>query len=262
MVIPRRLIFSIVAAVFMITPVLRAQSPAPLRLVDAPTAGVLPGRSYLVESHLFDGGGVVQSVAVGLSDLVEIGCSYGGSGVIGAGRVNWQPHVAFRARIRVIEESAGSPALALGIDTQGYGPYARGKKLNRFRMKSRGAYLVISRNYSFFGDLGLHGGVNYSFESDDGDRDPCFWAGADKNLGRGFECFTEYDFATNDNENKSMTSRRGYLNAAVKWRFGGAFTLEFDVKNILRNAKKDIAGIVDKRPEPSRELRFTYQRSF
>ena len=32
---------------------------------------------------------------------------------------------------------------------------------------------------------------------------------------------------------------RGYLNAAMKLNLGGAFTLEFDVQNILRNAKRD-----------------------
>ena len=242
---------------------LSAQSqPPPLRLVDAPTAGTIPAKSVILETSLFDGGGVVQYAGFGLTGMVNIGCSYGGAGIVGAGRITWQPHAAFQIRIRIIEESLHAPAIAVGFDSQGFGPYARGQGINRFRTKSRGAYLVVSRNYSFLGDLGIHGGVNFSLETDDGDEDPSFWAGIDKNIGDAIEFCAEYDFATNDNEDEQITADRGYLNCAVKWHIGGAFTLELDIKNILRNTKKDIAGLLDVRPEPSRELRFTYQKSF
>ncbi|MCE5252029.1 hypothetical protein LLG96_17635 [bacterium] len=249
-------------AVFMISPGLYGQTLTPQRIVDAPTAGSLPSKTVMLETHLFDGGGVTQTASVAVTDLIGIGCSYSGAGVIGAGRVTWQPHAAFQLRIRVIEESLNSPAVSIGFDSQGYGPYIKGAKLNRFRTKSRGVYLVVSRNYRLLGDLGFHGGVNYSFEDDDGDKDPSFWAGIDKDIGHAFELCGEYDFATNDNENKSITSNRGYLNGALKWHLGGAFTLELDVKNILRNTKKDISGYLDEQPEPSRELRFSYHKTF
>ncbi|MBN1291022.1 MAG: hypothetical protein JXB48_04205 [Candidatus Latescibacteria bacterium] len=239
-----------------------AQTLTPTRLVDAPTAGSIPGKSLLMETCLFDGGGVVQTIGIGVTELLGVGVSYGGAGIVGAGKVTWQPHVAFQVRVRIIEETERNPALAIGFDSQGFGPFARGSNLNRFRTKSRGAYLVLSRNYKLFGDLGFHGGVNFSLETDDGDEDPSFWAGIDKNIGSNFDICAEYDFATNDNEDETITADRGYLNGAVKWHIGTAFMLELDVKNILRNTKKDIAGFIDERPEPSRELRFTYRRSF
>jgi len=257
-----RLKVLIVLLGFMTPHNLCGQAIQPMRIIDAPTAGSLPAKTILLESHLFDGGGVIQSLSIGVTDLIDVGCSYSGSGVIGAGRVTWQPHAAFQIRIRIIEESLNSPALAVGFDSQGNGPYVKGPKLNRFRTKSRGVYLVVSRNYRLLGDLGFHGGVNYSLENDDGDRDPSFWVGIDKNIGRNIELCAEYDFATNDNENKSMTSNKGYLNGAFKWHFGGAFTLELDVKNILRNTKKDITGFLNEQPEPSREIRFSYQKTF
>ena len=252
----------LITAFFLMPAVSFCQTVTPIRLVDAPTAGTLPRKTVLVESYLFGEGGVVQFVNIGVIDLIDVGCSYGGAGVIGAGKVTWQPHVAFQARIRIVEESLRAPGIAVGFDSQGFGPYARGSGLNRFRTKSRGAYIVMSRNYRFFGDFGLHAGANYSLETDDGDEDPSFWLGFDKNIGKNIEFCGEYDFATNDNDNRSMTANRGYLSGAVRWYIGAGFMLELDVKNILRNAKKDISGFVDDRPEPSRELRFGCRRSF
>lgn len=235
---------------------------APCRLVDAPTAGSLTFRRYHVESQIFDGGGVTQRVFLGLNRYITAGLSYSGANIIGSQRVSWQPHVGIQFRVRVVEETVHNPALSLGFDSQGEGPYLWGSERNRFRNKSRGAYLVISRNYRFFGDLGFHGGVNYSLENDDGDEDPSFWAGFDKGLGEQFDLCGEYDFATNDNEHNRMTANRGYLNAAVKWHFGKAFALELDIRNILRNPRKDSGGIVIDKPQPSRELRFSYAGTF
>jgi hypothetical protein len=239
-----------------------AENEPPSRLVDAPTAGSLPRRGYMVEGQLFDGGGMTGRIGFGLTDIIMAGFSYGGSQIIGSGKAAFQPHVAFQVRIRLIEETMSMPAFSIGFDSQGDGPYMRGEKLNRFRNKSRGVYLAASRNYRFLGNLGFHGGVNYSPENDDGDNDPSFWAGLDKDIGENFEFCGEYDFATNDNENHSMTANRGYLNGALKWRLGKAFLLEFDLKNILRNTKKNFIGVVDEKPEPSREVRFVYQGKF
>ncbi|MFC1608410.1 hypothetical protein ACFL47_10625, partial [Candidatus Latescibacterota bacterium] len=189
-----------------------SQQLPPVRLVDMPTAGTLGAKTLLLDSNLYDGGGLVQTVTFGVSGLINIGCSYGGAGIIGAGQVTWQPHVAVQARIRLIEESLHAPAVAIGFDSQGFGPYTREGGIKRFRTKSRGAYVAVSRNYRLLGDFGLHGGINYSLETDDGDEDPSFWVGLDKSLGSQMEIACEYDFATNDNEDSSMTANRGYLN--------------------------------------------------
>ena len=239
-----------------------AENIPPCRLVNAPTAGSLPRKVYFLETHLFEGGGMAQRIGYGLTDLVDIGISFSGSNIIGSTRVEWQPHVGAQIRIRVIEETMRNPGLSVGFDSQGEGSYISGENYNRFRIKSKGAYLVMSRNYSMLGYLGLHGGVNYSFEDDDGDKDPSFWVGIDKNIGSIIDLCCEYDFATNDNDNENITSDRGYLNGAFKLNLSGAFMLEFDIQNILRNEKKDISGFREERPEPSRELRIYYRGMF
>lgn len=257
------LLRSFIITLFMIIPIrISAENLPPSRLVIAPTSGSLPARTYIFDTQLFDGGGVVYMFNIGIADLVNIGISYGGARIIGSSPVIWQPHVGARFRIRVLEESLKSPAVSLGFDSQGDGPYLTGEGLNRFRIKSRGVYIVMSRNYRFLGDLGFHGGVNYSLETDDNDRDPSFWVGFDKSIIKRLEMCFEYDFATNDNENRNDSSRRGYLNAAVKWKFGEAFVLEFNLKNILRDAQYDGTGYLVDEPEPSREIRLYYLGRF
>jgi hypothetical protein len=239
-----------------------ADSDAPCRLVDSPTAGSPAPREFVLESHLHDGGGLVQRALVGISRYAAIGLSYGGANIIGSERVSWQPHIGVQARVRLIEESMASPAVSLGFDSQGGGPFLRGEKLNRYRYKSKGVYLVVSRNYRFFGNMGVHGGVNWSPETSDGDSDPSFWAGFDKNIGPAIELCGEYDFATNENKTGRMNAGHGYLNSAVKWRFGKSFSLEFDLRNILHVEQKGPSGAVVKNPHTSRELRFSYSGAF
>ncbi len=194
--------------------------------------------------------------------MIDIGVSYSGSRVIGSSMVDWQPHAGFQASVRIIEETMTAPAVLVGFDSQGSGPFIRSGGRNRFRLKSRGGYIVVSRNYSLLGDMGLHAGANYSLEDEDGDHDPSFWTGINKSLGSVIELCAEYDFAVNDNGGGSMEAENGYLNAALKWRFGGSFTLEFDMTNLLRNPGIDGTGRRIEEPEPSRELRFFYTGRF
>ena len=244
------------------TPVSQAQHVQPCRLVNAPTAGTLPARSYYLDTHLFDNGGVAHRIGIGVTELLDVGVSFSGANIIGSRRVVWQPHVGAQVRIRIVEETLTTPALLLGFDSQGEGPYHAGKNLNRFRNKSKGIYLVMSRNYRLLGNFGIHAGANYSLETADGDEDPSFWIGLDKTIVPIVDVAAEYDFATNDNENESMTADRGYLNVAVKLNLGGSFTLEFDLQNILRNTHRDLDGRTNTEPEPSRELRFYYHNRF
>lgn len=250
-------ITGILLLIFM-TPASLAQHIQPCRLVNAPTAGTLPARSYYLDTHLFDSGGVAHRIGIGVTELLDVGVSFSGVNIIGSRRIVWQPHVGAQVRIRVVEETLRTPAFLLGFDSQGEGPY----HVNRFRNKSKGIYLVMSRNYRLLGNFGIHAGANYSLETADGDEDPSFWVGFDKNIGPIVDVAAEYDFATNDNENEIKTADRGYLNVAVKLNLGGSFTLEFDLQNILQNTLRDFAGRTSTEPEPSRELRFYYHNKF
>lgn len=239
-----------------------SQTSVPLYLVTLPTAGTIPWRTYNTGVQLFDGGGVVNTLNVGISELFNVGISFGGANIIGSSRAVWQPHIGFNAKVRIVEESMKSPAIAIGFDSQGDGPFIPKDGYRRFRIKSRGAYLLLSRNYNLLGTMGLHGGMSYSLEHSDKDYDATFWAGVDKSIGSIFNFCAEYDTAQNDNENDDIDKRSGYLNGALKITLNSSFTIEFDLKNILRDDILTQGGLLIKDPQPSREIRFYYTGTF
>jgi len=148
------------------------------------------------------------------------------------------------------------PALAIGFNSQGYHGYLSG--VDRYELKSTGFYAVLSKNYQFLGNLGLHAGINYSLETGDGDDDPNLFFGIDKALGDEISLMVEYDTALNDNNSNDpdLVARhgRGYLNAGLRWTFADQFHIEFDVNNLLRN-KRTVDTV-------SREIKVVYIEYF
>ena len=241
---------------FLIFPLLLfAQDAAivePIVLIDFPTAGTLLRGSFNAHLRAYDEGGLLGGVDVGLTDRFMIGLSYGGTNVIGRGPVNGNPQVGAHVRYRLIEEDFNIPAITIGYNSQGFGSFIDSTK--RFQNKSVGAFAAVSKNYEFLGLLGLHGGINYSFETGDGDTDPNFFVGVDKSINPELTLMAEYDFALNDNDGRSAGTGKGYLNAALTWVFAGRLRIDFILKNILKNTEKFA--------EISREIRISYIEIF
>ena len=62
-------------------------------------------------------------------------------------------------------------------------------------------YIVMSKNWSFLGNLGLHIGLSKNYwENEDGDNNIDVFFGIDKELNRSFSFLLEYDSALNDGE--------------------------------------------------------------
>ncbi len=209
----------------------------------------------MIEMRLMPDGGLLGNALIGLTGRFLLGVSYGGTGIIGEDSVSWNPEPGVHAKYRIIEETNQLPALAVGFNSQGYHRYLEGPQ--RYEIKSSGFYAVISKNYQFLGNLGLHAGINYSLETGDGDRDPNLFVGLDKDLGEELALLLEYDTAINDNQtgDVAVSRRRGFLNAGVRWTFSRNFHLEFDVNNLLRNKQR--TGVT-----PSRELKIAYMEYF
>ena len=219
------------------------------QLVDSPTAGLLSRWCYAMDLRVFPRGGVLAHVSIGLLSRLTAGFSYGGLNIIGEGDLDWNPRVAFQAKLRIFDESYVVPAIAIGFDSQGYGTYDDGRK--RYQIKSKGAYAVFSKSFWMLGPFGLHAGANYSLEDKDGDNDMSFFAGIDKELVWGFALLAEYDLALNDDdEDGTYGTGNGYLNAGVQWTFADKLSLEFDIKNLTDNRENV--------PHVSREVRIIY----
>ncbi len=229
--------------------------PQPPHLVNTPTAGSLVRGSYLTEIRMMPEGGVLGSISVGLTDRFLLGVSYGGTHIIGDDSVSWNPEPGVQIKLRLLDETVKFPALAFGFNSQGYHEFIQSE--NRYEIKSTGFYLVLSKNWQFLGNLGFHGGINYSLERGDGNRNPNLFAGIDKNIGKDIAILLEYDAAFNDGAINitSQQAKKGFLNAAVRWTFSQRFHVEFEVNNLLKN---DDTG----RVLPSREIKIAYVEFF
>ncbi len=214
----------------------------PRFLVDIPTAGMLDRGSFALDVNFYQEGGVLLGLSVGIFDRLSLGLSYGGSRLIGAQNAVMDEIPGVNVKLRILEESIALPALALGFDNQGKDGYVR--ELSRYVIKSPGVYLALSKNYAALGFLSFHGGVNYSFERSDGDRDPDFFAGIEKTIGPFLSVMMEYNAGLNDNSAHALGKGRGYLNAAVKWSIGGGLTLGVNFKDLLDNGRYGPGGDV------------------
>ncbi len=251
--------FLVIALLLLASPrSARSQYADPLRLIEMPTAGVLAHGAYSMDLRLYSGGGVLAGIGVGLRDAIQFGFAFGGTGVLGADDPEWNPRAEFQFRWRVLRESFMGPAIGLGFDSQGHGFYD--EETDRYQVKSRGFYGVASKHFIFLGELGLHGGMNYSLERDDDDEDLDLFLGIEKSIGPDLDFITEYDLATNDNKDDGLFGEgKGYLSAAILWRVSQNFQLQFDFRNLLENHegtddRPELAGLGDW----SREIQIRY----
>ena len=209
------------------------RSVEPRALVDVPTAGMLRGGMSSFQADFFHSDGLNAAFAYGLLDRLMIGLSYGASHLIGTEAPDWNEVPGLMLRFRVVEESGSFPAIAIGFESQGAEGYV--DDLDRFTIKSPGVYIAGSKNFDASGFLGFHGGVNYSFEHGDNDKDINFYGGIDKSLGSFMTLAGEYNFALNDNSGEALGRGRGYLNAGVSFFPGAGIIISFHFKDLLEN---------------------------
>ena len=230
------------------------RSMKPINLIDIPTANFISRKYFQLKMRVYNNGGMLAGLTVGLTQRLMFGVTYGGQNIIGYGKVIWNESPGVRLRYRIRFEDMRFPAFSIGFNSQGYGTYY--PSLNRYQVKSMGFYLVVSKNYIIIKDLGVHAGLNYSNENKDAEKDINFFCGAHLMLDPDLSLFWEYDFAINDNDEKSIGTGKGYMNVAVRWAFARRLILEFSFKNLMKNNKK-VEGI-DVLPNESRELKIIY----
>jgi len=235
----RKTVLLVSILVLLLASVLPAQPVQPRKLVDCPTAGLLPRGSFDVDLRIFPGGGVLGGISVGLTERLLLGVSYGGEKIISEEKIDWFPQAGVSVKYRLIEESFALPALAVGFDSQGYGAYVENDSIARFAVKSKGFYWVASKNYKVLGTpLGFHLGANYSLEDEDGDDDPTLFVGVDKGLNEELALVGEYDFAFNDDRKLANFGKgNGYLDLGLRWAFGDRLSLELNLMNLAKNRK-------------------------
>ena len=214
-------------------------------LIDCPTAGILQKGEVKFPISIFDKGGVSFGAGVGVLPKLMFGIQYGGEYIIGDSIPEWDSYPGVFVKYRIFDESPKLPAIAIGFDSRGFGTYtdslSDGTEINRFAIKSKGFYAVVSRNFHFLGNLGLHGGVSYSTEWDDNDDNLNFFVGLDKSINQHITLLVEYDFAFNDNgksgdeETYSFGEGNGYLNAAILLNIAQNIRIQINFRDFLGN---------------------------
>lgn len=224
----------------------------PRYIIDTPTAGLLKRGAFSLEANFFQDGGLMFGLYAGALDRLTFGISYGGVGIIGKTNATMQKLPGVLLKYRLFDESEAMPAVAFGFDSQGKETYI--DSLERFTIKSRGIFIAASKNYSFLGFLSFHGGVNWSMEKKDGDKDMNTFVGVEKSIGQEISFIAEYDFAFNDNHGNAYGRGNGYLNAGLRWALANGLTLGFDLKNVAKNQQNVTFG--------NRTLKVEYVRTF
>ncbi len=204
-------------------------------LIDMPTAGILEKGHVGVGMDVLPNGVLISKIEVGVFDNFSFGISYGGTNMIGSGKIHMYKAPGVNARLRILSETEGVPAITLGFDSQGKGTYF--DELNRYEIKSPGLFAAFAKNFEFLGYISLHGAFTYSLEREDGDKDINIVIGFEKTIGGSVSFLAEYDFANNDNTGNSLGDGTGYLNMGLRWSVGDGFTIGMDLRNVVDNKK-------------------------
>lgn len=194
------------------------------RIVDMPTAGVLPRGGVLVRVLAFEDGGLLLEALVSPLARLQLGLGYSGIGVIGLNAIGWQGTPAVHLRWRAIEESLTLPAVVLGLETLGRGAVTG----TTFTTPAAGAFLALSKQFRWaLGGIALHGGVGYGLDLRFNGTSPNVWVGIEQSLGRSISTSVELN-------PRSLEVRTPLLlNAAVRWSVLRGATLEFYVRDAL-----------------------------
>jgi len=267
--------FKAVTLILLFASTLAAQSDMlePRRLIDMPTAGILPKAYYDFEMRIYpssgwidtsrsvDGSGVMLGIAVGITNRLNIGISYGGEGIVGRNEIAGNPLPGILVRYRLIEETFSLPGFTIGFDNQGYGGIVTNSG-SGYLYRSPGVFLALSKNFLVLNaiQMGFHGSVTYSMEQGAETFWPSVFVGSDVGLNDEMAVSIEYDFALNvqDPDGESFSDpREGLLNLGLRWAFSNNLYIEFVGKDILENMHVGSVPV-----GWSRELKMVYVESF
>ncbi len=237
----------------------------PIQIIDSPTAGLLNKKVYIIDIRNYSPNELHADCQYSPLTRLQIGISYGASNLIGNDTVTTnRSKVGLKLKLRPLEEGIYNPAVAIGINTQGYGIIVENNyDYKRFLYKSDGAYITISKSYMIWMFmLGIHGTVNYTFEKE---TLPPFLSGLNYTVATDFGLLSnlyllsEYDFLVDEKDYEdNYIDHSGLLNLGVRWNVINNFSVSFHLKDVL-GVNKELHFV---ETSLDREFRLTYFNSF
>jgi len=202
------------------------------RIVDMPTAGVIPKGTFEVNAFLMQSGGLMTEFAAAPFDNFMLGVSFGGSNIIGVSTPSFQDFPGLHIKYRVLDETKTFPALALGINSQGLGIY--NDSLERYQTASPGVYLSSSKSFKWpVGLVYVHAGINYSLEPKPDHRSVNFYFGAEQTIYKRISIGAEFN--SNLEDNTYFMENKGLLNFQAKWAASENLTVAIMFRDAFAN---------------------------
>ena len=203
-------------------------------IVNMPTAGLIPKSSLSVYSNIFENSGMFVEINASPFTNFMLGLSYGGTHILGNREITWQNLPGMILKIRIFDESLSFPAILIGFNSQGRGPYV--SNLKRFQNLSAGFFLSASKCYSWkLGSIAFHGGINYSIEPSPSERIANYYAGLEQSIGNRGSVNLEYN-ATLDEKPGLILDKRGLLNLSLRYAFIQNLTIDFQFIDLFKHS--------------------------
>jgi hypothetical protein len=202
----------------------------PRYTIYMPNAGMLGNAHYAIGMQMINNGGFVFEFTVAPFPFLNLGVSYGGSGIVGNTNIEMQYIPGFHLKSRIINETEDIPAFAIGFNSQGGGQYSRADK--RFEVYSPGFYLAVSKCYSWYvGQISLHAGLNYSI--DEGSKGINGYCGFEQIILKYVSLNVEFN--PNFNETNNMKNKL-ILNTSLRFKLTKSIMFEFQFRDLFKNS--------------------------
>jgi hypothetical protein len=226
--------------------------PQSLYIIDSPTAAVLGHGIYRISGRILDDGAVVISTKIGIRDRFMVGVAWGMENMLGRGEIDFNDNTGVSIRLILVEE-AELPAIAIGFEDQGYGPWD--EDLRRYERKSKGFYVTGTRNWygPLSSDVATTAGINYTTETHD-DSSLDFFFGLEQDFGNEFALVAEYALGLNDRDQVGYGQKKGWLDMGFRWNIQEQIQFKFFFRDLLGNFGEN--GSVD------RHLLVSYESTF
>lgn len=214
-----------------------------LYLVDQPDLYVPSHAVYGIQLRFGPTGEILAYGNIGLFNRLCLGLSYGASNLIGAGDPEFYSQPGIQARVLAFEQSEFIPAIIIGFDNQGYGPYDD----NRYLIMSKGLYFQAGKVFEYPGfSVTPSLSLNYCFENN-GRLD--LFSGLKCQFGASTQILVEYSPNFNDN----LDQNKGYFNIALNYIFYQDVFFQFALRDLLDNGHDQ---------QLNRMIKFGFNQSF
>jgi hypothetical protein len=204
-----------------------AQSDYPVRLVDFPTAYGLPRGMYSMGIRAVPAGGVIAGLAVGVTDYLLVGVSYGAGNVVGSGEPDWDDRIEFDVKLAFAEEATAIPSMAVGFDSRGYG---RQLENGEYEKSSPGFYISAAKTMPFSEYYRLHVGLSRTLDRDR--AKPDLVLGGTVRFSQEFTAILEYEWGL-ERDTDEPSGSSGYLNLGLRWVFADQIEIDLYFRNLV-----------------------------